>query len=195
MEISPYVGAVTAPLQRVANSLNEKVAAGALPAVSRLTLWSLIVSHALERFVEALSRVRKCSVPGRGLMTLDVGHTYACATRAGPTLPAILPRDKTFADGFISAFYLESESDLLTWVFQQRSAYPLRHMRSLLLNGPIAALKKKQLREIANAIDALYLLPSEDRVPGGMTGMAAIDTDRLQKNLTSSIATVTGIAL
>jgi hypothetical protein len=170
MEISPYVGAVTAPLQRVATLLNDRVAAGGLPAVSRLGVWSSVLSHTLERFVEAYARVKRCSVPGRGLMTLDVGHTYAYATRAGPTLPSCLSRDKSHADGFVSAFYLESESDLLTWVFEHRQAYPLRHMRALLQNGPIAQLRKKQLREIANALDAMYLLPSEAAVAGGGGG-------------------------
>ena len=184
MEISPYAGAVTAPLQRVASLLNDRVASGGLPAVSRLGIWSAVLSHVMERFVEAYSRVKRCSVPGRGLMTLDVGHTYAYATRAGPTLAGVLSRDKSYVDGYISAYYLESESDLLTWVIQQRSAYALRHMRAILLNGPIATLKKKQLKEIQNAIDAMYLLPSDNAGAGG-----PINLTQAGAALTSSIAT------
>ena len=167
MEISPYVGAITAPLQRVANTLKEKVAAGTLPAVSHLGLWSCVLSHVMERFVEGFSRVRKCSVPGRGLMTLDVGHTYAYATRAGPTLSTVLARDKAFVDAYVSAFYLESEADLLQWISTARAAYALRHMRAIVLYGPVATSKRKQLREIQNAVDALYLLPPDMPVSGG----------------------------
>ena len=170
MEISPYVGAITAPLQRVANTLNERVAAGSLPAVSRLGLWSCILSHVMERFVEGFSRVRKCSVPGRGLMTLDVGYVFEFARRTGPTLPAVLARDKSFVDAYVSAFYLESEADLLQWVSGARPAYALRHMRAVVAYGPVAVSKKKQLREIQNAVECFYLLPPDMPSSGGGGG-------------------------
>ena len=164
MEISHsnYVTTVTAPLQRVAATLNDRVASGNLPAVSRLGIWSVVASHVLERFVEGFSRVRKCSVPGRGLMTLDVGNAYAIMSRAGPTLPTVLSRDKGFVDAYISAFYLESESDLLSWVARVRSSYSLRHVRAIVQHGPIATKKTpKQLKEVMDALDALYLAPRE----------------------------------
>lgn len=187
MEISTYVDAITTPLQRVAALLNERVASGALPAVSRLGLWSAIVSHVLERFVEAFSRVKRCTVPGRGLMTLDIGHTYACATRCGPTLPGVLSREKSYADAYVSAYYLESESDVLTWIVQQRSAYPLRLMRALLTNGPVGAKNKgQQARQLTNAIDAMYVLPREEGPGAAAVASAA---------LASGIAAATGLSV
>lgn len=193
MEINSYVGGVTAPLQRVATLLNDRVASGALPAVSRLGLWSCVVSHVLERFVEGFSRVRKCSVPGRGLMTLDVGHTYAFLTRAGPTLPTVLARDKSFVDAYVSAFYLESESDFLVWVAKARGGYALRHVRAVVMNGPIAVARKKQLREIVNALEALYLAPRDDMpqsaAPSGAGGLGG---GQIASSVASALAAATG---
>ena len=173
--------------------LNERVASGALPAVSRLGLWSALVSHVMERFVEAFSRVRRCSTPGRGLMTLDVGHTYAFATRVGPTLPGVLSRDKSHADAYVSAFYLESESDVLTWIVQQRAAYPLRLMRALLAHGPVGArLKGAQARQLDNAVAALYLPPDEERIGAAQAGGAAAAAGAA---LATDFAAATGLSL
>jgi len=162
MEPSKYTADFLPHLTRAAALLSERVAAGALPAVSRLGVWSAIVSHVVERFVEGVSRVKKCSVPGRGLMSLDFGTLYAAAARAGPVVPGCLSRDKAHADGYVAAFYFDAEADLLAWVAAHRAAYPLRHARALLLHGIGGALKKKPLRDALVAIEALYCIPLDD---------------------------------
>jgi hypothetical protein len=92
-------------LSRATALLNERVRSGALPAVARVGGWSAIVSHMMDRFVEGYSRVRKCSVPGRGLMSLDVGTVYATCAKVGPIVPACLARDKGHVDTYVAAFY------------------------------------------------------------------------------------------
>jgi hypothetical protein len=160
MEPSPYVLDVVKPLERVATRLNDLVKSGALPAVSRVGMWSAVVNHAMERFVEAFSRVKKCNVPGRGLMALDVGQVYSRAVKLGPMLPGSVLHDKAYVDAFVSAFYLDHEADLLQWMAKNRHLYPLHQMRSIVRNGIGNALKKKQLSDVMAAVDAMYLLPS-----------------------------------
>lgn len=115
----------------------------------------------MERFTEGFSRVKKCSVPGRGLMSLDVGHAFARAMSL-VTIPTILlPRDKAYADSYISAYYFDSEADVLQWVTKNKGLYPLRQVRAIITNGVGHTLKKKQMKDALTAIDAMYELPAE----------------------------------
>lgn len=159
MEPSRYASTeLTSFVQRAGSMLAERLKDG-LPAVSRFGIWSCIVSHLNERFVEGFSRVKKCSVPGRGLMSLDAGTVFAVCCRAGPVLPALLARDRTFVDSYLSAFYFEGEADLLDWVTKNRSAYTLRSVRALVNSGIGANLKAKAKKELLTAIDALWVVP------------------------------------
>lgn len=144
--------------------------------MSRVGVWSCVVNHMMERFVEAFSRVKKCTVPGRGLMTLDVGQLYSRAIKIGPVPPGALIHDKAYADGYIAAFYLDHESDVLQWILKNKQLYPLRHMRALVRNGIAAVLKKKQLADVMAAIDAMYLLPPDAPAggAGGTGGVASV---------------------
>jgi len=162
MDPSKYTADFSPILLRAVTVLNERFAAGALPAVSRLGVWSAIVSHIVERFVEGCARVKKCSVPGRGLMSLDFGTLFAQMAKVGPVVPACLARDKSHADAFIAAFYYDTEADLLAWVTKNRAAYPLRHTRALLTSGLGLGLKKKPLRDALVAIESLYCIPLDD---------------------------------
>ena len=162
MDPSKYTADLSPVLARATALLNERVAAGALPAVSRFGVWSAIVSHVVERFVEGAARVKKCTVPGRGLMSLDIGTIYANAARVGPVVPGCLARDKSHADAFIAAFYYDTEADLIAWVAKNRAAYPLRNVKALLLAGLGATLKKKPLRDALVAIESLYCIPLDD---------------------------------
>ena len=122
LHTSDYVAAVYAPaLSRAAALLSDRVKAGTLPPVARLALWGSLLAHLAERFVEGVSRVKKCSVPGRGLMMLDSGALWDATARASPLLPGCLARDKGHVDGYVSAFYFEAEADVLNWVAQVRS--------------------------------------------------------------------------
>jgi hypothetical protein len=162
MEPSKYTTDFITVLGRAAHLLSDLVTSGALPAVSRLGVWSAIVSHIIERFVEGVSRVKKCSVPGRGLMSLDIGTIYAAAAKASPLLPGCLSRDKSHADAFVAAFYFDADSDLVAWITQHRAAYPLRHTKALLMNGIGATMKKKPLRDALVAVESLYCIPLDD---------------------------------
>ena len=152
-------------LTRAVAVLNERTAAGALPAVSRFGVWSAVVSHVMDRFVEGYSRVKRCSELGRGLMSLDVGTVYAHAARVSPLVPACLSRDKAHVDGFVKAFYETSEGALLAWVLAHRAAYPLRQARALLLHGIGGGLKKPALKHALGALEDMYCLPEAE--PGG----------------------------
>jgi hypothetical protein len=160
MEANAYANAIVAPLNRVSAMLNERVKAGILPAVSRVGVWSAITSHVLERFVEGISRVKKCTVPGRGLMALDAGAVYSAACKLAPTLQQFLPRDKTYVDSYISAFYFEHETDLLQWLVKQKENYTLRHVKAILTTGIGINMKKKPLKDAMTAIEAMYLAGS-----------------------------------
>jgi hypothetical protein len=164
MDRSDYTRELEGFVSRSTALLNERVKSGGLPAVSRFGVWLVIVSHVIDRFVEAFSRVKKCSVPGRGLMSLDAATVLAAAAKAGPIVPACLARDKTHVDGFVAAFYYDSEGDLLAWVAANRERYPLRHVRALLANGIGPGLKKKALKDVTAAVDAFYLVPMPDDV-------------------------------
>ena len=159
MEPSRYASTeLTSFVQRAGSMLADRLKDG-LPAVSRFGIWSCIVSHLNERFVEGFSRVKKCTVPGRGLMSLDAGTVFAVCCRAGPVLPSLLARDRTFVDSYLSAYYFEGEADLLDWVTKNRSTYTLRSVRSLVNSGIGANLKAKAKKELLSAIEALWVVP------------------------------------
>ena len=168
-------------LTRAVALLNERAAGGALPAVSRFGVWSAVVSHIMDRFVEGYARVKKCSELGRGLMSLDVGTVYAHAARVSPVVPACLARDKGHVDGFVKAFYETSEGALLAWVLIHRAAYPLRQARSLLLNGMGAAMKKPALKHALVAIEDMYVLPEEEAVGAAVVAAASTAGGALER--------------
>lgn len=96
------------------------------------------------RLTHARRRVKRCSMHGRGLMSMDLQvlfnaliavcpETYAdlvllptWSVRMGPHSPmrhspsSIEHRDRAYADGFIKVFYYEEEPDLLEWVTKNR---------------------------------------------------------------------------
>lgn len=160
MEPSKYTSDLAVVLSRTASLLTERVTAGVLPAVSRLGVWSTIISHIIERFVEGVSRVKKCSPAGRGLMLLDIGTIYAAAAKAAPLLPGCLSRDKSHADNYLRAFYYDSEIDLVAWIKERHEAYPLRHAKALLINA--LGAKKKLSRETLVAVELFYIVPPTD---------------------------------
>lgn len=169
--MNAYVAAVITPLVNVAHSLNERVKSGALPAISRVGLWNAILSHVMDRFVEGFSRVKKCTVPGRGLMALDAASAFTAATKAGPVSLSHLPRDKSYVDAYLSAFYLDNDADLLQWIVRNKHQYPLRYTRAILLNGIGASMKKKQVKDAVYAIETMYMnVPP----PTQTTGIAAL---------------------
>lgn len=182
MEPSRYATSELPPfISKAANTLNDRVRNGGLPAVSRFGIWSAVVSHVLERFVEGYSRVKKCTVPGRGLMSLDAGTIYALCVKSGPVQPQCLGRDKTFIDGYVSAFYFDNESDLLEWISKNRPIYALHHVRGLLNNGIGPNLKKKNLKDVQTAIDSLYVVP----LPEDLSKHAERAADMTMKGLTA----------
>jgi hypothetical protein len=165
MESSDYTKVALEPwIARAAALLNERVKNGGLPAISRFGVWSVIVSHLLDRFVEGFSRVKKCTMQGRGLMSLDAATVYAACVKASPVVSACLARDKSHVDAFVAAFYYDSEGDLLAWITQHRAAYPVRQMRALLTSGIGLTLKKKAAKDLGAAIEALYLLPMSEEM-------------------------------
>jgi hypothetical protein len=174
MSTNAYIPSITGPLARAAALLNDKVKSSGFPAVSRLGLWSCIVSHLVERFVEGVSRVKKCPPQGRGLMAVDLEAVYTFANKHGPTLLQCLSRDRSYADQYIAAFYLESEGDVMQWIGKNKSMYPLRFMRALIMNGIGANMKKKQLKDLMTSVDGMYLLPPPPQQnTGGTSGMLA----------------------
>jgi Protein of unknown function C-terminus (DUF2451)/Vacuolar-sorting protein 54, of GARP complex len=185
MEPNPYVSQLSTNLVAAAGQLNAKVKAGSLPPASRLCIWGCIVSHLMDKFADGVSRVKKCTVPGRGLMSLDVGHLYSVAMKQVPIPPqGVLPRDKSYVDAYISAYYYDSEGDVMQWISKNRGAYPLRMVKAIITNGIGASafgssttavvgsmmqLKvggtkggrpQQQLKEVLQAIDSMYLLAS-----------------------------------
>jgi len=160
MEPSKYAITDLPPyITRAANVLNDRMKNNGLPAISRFGIWTCIVSHIMERFVEGYSHVKKCTVPGRGLMSLDAGTLYASCTRASTIIPTCLARDRSFVDSYIAAFYFDNESDLLDWINKNRAAYALHHIRGLINYGIGPNLKKKNLKDILTTIDSMYVVP------------------------------------
>jgi len=88
----------------------------ALPAKSWAGLWGCATAHFMDRFVEGVSRVKQCTVEGRGLMALDASQVFAAARRSGPLLAGCLPRGKEHVDLYIQAFYFSTPADVLPWV-------------------------------------------------------------------------------
>ena len=165
MEPSKYAAADLPPcVARAGALLTERVRSGALPAVARFGIWACVVSHVMERFVEGFSRVRSCSVPGRGLMSLDAGTVFAQCCRASPVVPALLARDRSFVDQLVAAHYFESESDVLDWISRSRGAYTLRAMRALVNTGPMDKLKAKAKKELLAAVEGMWVTHSETSV-------------------------------
>lgn len=175
-EPHPYVGHITAPMTRIAGLMQDRVVSGALSPVSRLGVWLCIMSHVMDRFVEGVSRVPKCSVPGRGLMSLDAGSIYLAGSKVAPTIPSMLPRDRGWVDTYISAFYLDGESELLQWMMKNKAAYSLRHVRAIIMHGfaQQRSVKKKQVAELMAAVESMYLLPPAPAT-GGSSAASAVD--------------------
>lgn len=183
MEPSRYASVELPPfVQRAGALLLDKVKHAGLPAVSRLGIWCCVMSHILDRFVEGYSRVKKCSVPGRGLMSLDAGTVYALGAKAGPVLPACLARDRSFVDSYIAAYYYDNEADLLDWISKNRHQYALHHVRALVNTGLGPGLKKKALKDLQVAVDSMYVVPPPEDMQKqakevaqlGMAGLTAM---------------------
>jgi hypothetical protein len=183
MEPSRYAHVELPPfITRSANLMHEKVKNAGLPAVSRLGIWCCVVSHVMERFVEGYARVKKCTVPGRGLMSLDAGTVYAQCVKVAPIIPHCLARDRSFVDSYIAAYYYDNEADLLDWITKNRTSYALHHVRALVNTGIGMNLKKKALKDLQSAVDSLYIVPppedlqkqAKEVAQMGMAGLTAM---------------------
>ncbi len=159
---SPYVAEYCSQLDGQVKALNELVASGQLPAVSRLGIWCAIVSHTMDRLVEGFSMVKRCCVEGRGAMQHDLQSIYAHASKVGPVLPPCLPRGPPHVVNYIQAFYGLSESSLLAWVEANKAAYPLRQVRSILDTGLAPSLGKAALKAAVLAVDRQFCVPMDD---------------------------------
>jgi len=157
-----YVTRISHALDERVKVLNDLVAAGKLPSVSRFGIWSAIVSHIMDRMVQGFSQVKRCGDIGRGVMSMDLLQIYAHAAKVGPIVPSCLPRDKSHVDSYIKAFYGQNESSLMSWVEANKAAYPLRQVRSLLDNGLGSTLSAKVLKHVATAIDTMFCIPMEE---------------------------------
>jgi hypothetical protein len=145
-----------------ARTLNDLVAAGKLPTVSRFGIWSAIVSHMMDCMVEGFSRVKRCNDIGRGVMSMDLHVLYDHAQRVGPTVPQCLPRDKSHVDSYIKSFYGMSEGSLTAWVEANKASYPLRHVRGLLDNGLAPSLNPRVLKHVTTAVETLFCIPLDE---------------------------------
>lgn len=157
LEYNDYVRQISGGLERVALRLDAALSSGAVPTRLHRLLWGCIIGYALERMVEGFSRVKKCSMQGRGLMAMDVTAVWSRGQVLGPPLdPALLPRGKAWVDQYVQAFYYDREEDVLEWIRSHRASYSRRQVTALVTHGVGQGKKKKALRELLSKAEAAH---------------------------------------
>lgn len=48
-----------------------------LPNVTRIGVWGCVVAYVVFRYVEGISRIKKCSMAGRGVLTGDISMVFS----------------------------------------------------------------------------------------------------------------------
>ena len=117
-----------------------------------------MVGYVMYRMVEGVSRVKKCTTAGRGLMAMDVTAVYSVATRV--LLPSTLEHDKAYADEYIKAFYFESEGDVMQWVLKNKVRFFARSSHlvgGLPILAPIALHKESALLSLVTTASSSEL--------------------------------------
>ena len=70
-------------------------------------------------------------------------------------LTTIRPIPETdFPNGFVNAYYITSEAEVLAWV-KQHKEYTAEHCRGLVMHGVGASMKKKARKDLEDKVDQL----------------------------------------
>ena len=80
---SSYVQDVVSSIKELQQALAAQVDYNGLPQPSYKALWSSISGLLYERFVEGVSRMKKCTVEGRGQLAVDI-NAITSALKLGP---------------------------------------------------------------------------------------------------------------
>ena len=65
-------------------------------------------------------------------------------------------RSKDYVDGYLAAWQLPREADVLDWIRKNRQQYETKDLMNLVLNGGFGAkAKKKKQKEIQDAVEAI----------------------------------------
>ncbi len=90
-----------------------KLAVAGLNDESSASVWEFAAATAAEALVAGLARVKKCTMEGRGLMSLDFQQTLGGMRKLAPK-EAKLDQHMRVVDVYIKAFYTPEE-ELLHW--------------------------------------------------------------------------------
>jgi hypothetical protein len=103
---------------------------------SRASIWSCLIAYVVFRYVEGISRIKKCSTSGRGVLIGDISAVYSILTAAirlkyatmlscgvadwvnwvVACRPSAIVRDKSYVDDYARAFYYDTEGDVQHWI-------------------------------------------------------------------------------
>lgn len=114
-------------------------------------LWRGLINKLMHRMVDGICRIERFTQEGLALMNLD----FQVLEQELKQLTTIRPIPETeFSNGFVKAYYITSEDDILAWV-KEHKEYSAEHCRGLVMHGVGASLKKKARKDLEEKVDQL----------------------------------------
>lgn len=114
-------------------------------------LWRGLINKLMRRLVDGICRIECFTQEGLALMNLD----FQVLEQELKRLTTIRPIPETdFPNGFVKAYYITSEAEVLAWV-KQHKEYTAEHCRGLVMHGVGASMKKKARKDLEDKVDQL----------------------------------------
>ncbi|KDO18868.1 hypothetical protein SPRG_15696 [Saprolegnia parasitica CBS 223.65] len=127
----------------------------AVPIHVRDEIWSYVVRAIMEALVEGYASVKKCSMEGRALMSMDL-----IALQNGLDLINHVSNQnqtlwgRSYVNNYIKAYYLQ-EAELLAFIAANKKSYRKAHLVSLAING-VCGLRRGTQKDLLQKIEHIY---------------------------------------
>ncbi|OQR85576.1 hsp70-like protein [Achlya hypogyna] len=124
----------------------------AVPIPVRDEIWSYVVRAIMEALVEGYANVKKCSMEGRALMSMDL-----IALQNGLDLINHVSNQdqslwgRSYVNNYIKAYYLQ-EKELLAFIAANKKNYRKAHLVSLALNG-VCGMRRNAQKDLLQKIE------------------------------------------
>ncbi|EQC32290.1 hypothetical protein, variant [Saprolegnia diclina VS20] len=127
----------------------------AVPISVRDEIWSYVVRAIMEALVEGYASVKKCSLEGRALMSMDL-----IALQNGLDLINHVSNQnqtlwgRSYVNNYIKAYYFQ-EAELLAFIAANKKSYRKAHLVSLAING-VCGLRRGSQKDLLQKIEHIY---------------------------------------
>ncbi|KAH9099219.1 hypothetical protein LEN26_016210 [Aphanomyces euteiches] len=128
-----------------------------VPPEVRDELWGFVVRAIMEALVDGFASVKKCSMEGRALMSMDL-----IALQNGLDLINHVSNQsqttmwgRSYVHNFVKAYYYQ-EPELLAFIAANKNRYRKVHLVSLATNGVCSSLRKPAFKDLMHQIDQIF---------------------------------------